>query len=137
MLFFSALGYHSSRLLTFCHDGRNLPKLNSPFLIPLIGLYNLASVAQYGVLFPGHRVAAVLIDNLFFLAILYGFARVLRKPAIFAGYLILAIGANLMVAGIGSLVLAGQDLRLLWLLGEAWCAASFGILFIRSPKDAK
>lgn len=136
VLFVSALVYHIGKLLTFRHDGRSLPRLDGPFLIPLLALSTLAGFARYSVLSPGRPPLTWLLAQILFLAIVYGLVRFFRKPALFSGFLLLTTGIDLLAAGAGVLV-PGLGASHLWgLLLEGWGGTSLGVLYLRMDRGA-
>ncbi|MBU9200110.1 hypothetical protein KTD31_01665 [Burkholderia multivorans] len=88
------LAWHVSHLLSFQHDGRGLPRLNSPVLLVLVGLRLVFACLVILILMPGASVFFGFLKALLAVAALYGCAHLLRRPYAFSGYLLSWLGVD-------------------------------------------
>lgn len=128
-----AFAWHVSHLLSFQHNGRGLPRLQSPMLVMMVGLKLVLTCLVIAQLMPEVGLVFGFVKSLLVVVALYLCAAVTRRFYAFSGYLLLWSGVDVGLLGL-SLVVDHVPVAFVTTC-YAWGLLAFIVLLIRAAAE--
>lgn len=128
-----AFAWHVSHLLSFQHDGRGLPRLQSPMLVMMVGLKLVLTCLVIAQLMPEVGLVFGFVKSLLVVVALYLCAAVTRRFYAFSGYLLLWSGVDVGLLGLSLVVDHVPDAFVTTCY--AWGLLAFIVLLIRAASE--
>lgn len=128
-----AFAWHVSHLLSFQHNGRGLPRLQSPMLVMMVGLKLVLTCLVIAQLMPEVGLVFGFVKSLLVVVALYLCAAVTRRFYAFSGYLLLWSGVDVGLLGLSLVVDHVPDAFVTTCY--AWGLLAFIVLLIRAAAE--